>query len=89
MAAAQQMPANDVFISAPQNSADPLRPGFFHYPEDRYFEVRLKKPDGARVSQRFKYNEESPSYENNVQAREAAQAFIYNLRNLSPIPRPE
>ncbi|CAO3608352.1 unnamed protein product [Mucor hiemalis] len=43
-----------IFHTLPRNSADPLRPDFFHYPEQRYFNVRFKNPEGRKVDQCFK-----------------------------------
>lgn len=53
LGAAQDMSINHVLETLPRNSADPLRPNFFHYPEQRYFDVRFKNPEGSKVNQRL------------------------------------
>lgn len=77
--AARLRSSEDILRYAPRNSCDPIRTGFFHFPEPRqcYFEVRFKNPEGERIKQRFKYNgRQRPSYESNEQAREAALDYI-------------
>ena len=88
LGAAQQMSAEDVIDSAPPTCGDFLRPGFFHIPEQKYFEVRYKDRNNQKISKRFKYNETHPSYETQDGARQGAQAFIQSLRNSLTIPHP-